>query len=215
VARRWLLSHQPALLLWTLGLLWFAISTAAQVLAGLRGWEPLTYRLWYLCGAFYTAAYLGMGSVYLVAPRPVAHGIMAWLALASLMVAPLVLLAPLDLSRLPSAGEPPTGQAIDSAVRIATFNFNLFGASALFLVALWGALLFWRLGRSPRMLANLLIAGGALVQSLGSGLTRFGLAEGLAVGQLFGLSLILAGFLLALREGREFALRKQHPNAPV
>jgi hypothetical protein len=200
VARRAVDRQQPALVLWTIGLIWYAASTGSQALGYLHGWDSTTYRWWYLSGAFYTAAYLGMGSIYLVLPRQVAHAIMATLALGSVMVAPLVLLAPVDADLLPAPGEPPTGVAFSSAVRIATPVFNVFGAGALLLGALWGT---WLHGRSPRGLANLLIAFGALVPSLASGLTRFGLSAGLALGQLVGLWLILAGFLLAIRAGRQ------------
>lgn len=199
VGRRCLKRRQPALIVWTVGLLWYFASTAAQALGAARGWDPATYRWWYLTGAFYTAAYLGMGSVYLVAPRAVAHGVMVWLATASLMVAPLVLLTPLDLALLPTAAEAPTGQALHEAVRKATPLFNIFGAAALFLGAIWGAGGFWRRGLASRASANLLIAAGAVVPSLASGLTRFGFTTTLALGQLIGLLLILSGFLLALR----------------
>jgi hypothetical protein len=191
------------LVVWTIGLLWYALSTAAQALGNLNGWDAGTYRWWYLSGAFYTAAFLGMGSIYLVAPRPVAHAIMACLAIGSLMVAPLVLLAPVDASRLPAPGEAPSGQAIHSAVRMATPVFNVFGAGALFLGALWGAWHFWRSRRGTRAAANLLIACGALVPSFASGLTRFGLTASLTLGQLLGLWLILGGFLLAMRRETE------------
>src|SRR5207248_5358967 len=155
VGRRWLArstARDPrseratsggALPVWTLGLIWYAISTGTQALGELRGWDVATYRWWYLSGAFYTAAYLGMGSIYLVAPRPVAHAIMACLAVGSAMVAPLVLLAPVDPTCLPAAGEAPTGQAVHFAVRVATPLFNVFGAAALFGAALWGARHFW------------------------------------------------------------------------
>lgn len=199
VGRRCLDRRRPALTFWTLGLLCYAISTGAQALGALRGWDVPTYRWWYLSGAFYTAALLGMGSIYLAAPRQVAHGVMACLAVACLMVAPLVLLAPIDASRLPSAGEAPSGQAFHQAVRMATPLFNIFGAAALLLGALWGASQFWASGRSHRAAANLLIAAGALVPSFASGLTRFGFTASLAAGQLIGLWLILAGFLLTLR----------------
>lgn len=197
--KRYVERRQTQLLIWALGLLWYGLSTATQALGNLRGWDPLTYRWWYLSGAFYTAAYLGMGSIYLVAPRGVAHGILAGLVTGSVMVAPLVLLVPLDLTRLPAPGEAPTGQAFPFAVRIVTPLFNLFGAGALIGGAIWGAYHFWRSGRPPRAVANLLIAGGALVPSLTSGLTRFGFTAGLALGQLLGVWLILAGFLLAIR----------------
>ena len=82
---------------------------------------------------------------------------------------------------------------------MATPLFNIFGAAALLLGALWGASQFWTSGRPDRAVANLLIAAGALVPSFASGLTRFGFTASLAAGQLIGLWLILAGFLLALR----------------
>jgi hypothetical protein len=212
--------RQPALVVWTIGLFWYAASTAAQAFGSLHGWEANSYRWWYLSGAFYTAAFLGMGSIYLVAPRPTAHAIMVCLGIGSVMVAPLVLLAPVDTSQLPSSGEPPSGQAIHSAVRMATPLFNIFGAGALFFGALWGAWQFWHSGRATRAAANLLIASGALVPSLASGLTRFGLTASLALGQFLGLWLILGGFLLAMRREQrvgEWASRRvgetqEHPS---
>ena len=201
VGRRCLERRQAALLIWTVGLVWYGVSTGAQALGALRGWDPLTYRWWYLAGACYTAAYLGMGSIYLLAPRFVADSILAFLLLGTVMVAPLVLLVPIDQSLLPAAGEAPTGQAYSTTVRVVTPVFNVFGAGALFLGAAWGALNFWRRGRAERAIANLLIAAGAIVPSFASGLTRFGLTATLALGQLLGLLFILAGFLLALRAG--------------
>jgi hypothetical protein len=199
VGRRCLDRRQPALLVWTVGLLWYAISTGTQALGAARGWDPLTYRWWYLTGACYTAAYLGMGSLYLLAPRFIANAIMAFLVLGSLMVAPLVLLVPLDPSLLPAAGVAPTGQALRTEVRIVTPVYNVFGAGALFVGAAWGALTFWQRGRAARALANVLIALGALLPSFASGLTRFGISSTLALGQFLGVLCILAGFLVALR----------------
>ena len=184
-----------------LGLLCYAVSTAAQAIGQVYGWAPLTYRLWYLSGACYTAAFLGMGTIYLIAPRWVANCIFGGLLVGSLMVVPLVLLVPLDLAALPAAGVAPTGAAYSGTVRAVTPVFNIFGAGALCLGALWGALNFWQRGRRQRALANLAIAVGSVVPSFASGLTRFGLTGGLALGQLVGLWLILAGFLLAMRAG--------------
>jgi hypothetical protein len=203
VGRRFLQRRHPALLVWTLGLIWYAVSTGAQALGYLRGWDPSTYRWWYLAGACYVAAFLGMGSLYLLAPRWAAHCIMAGLAVGCLMVAPMILLVPIDVQRLPGPGEAPSGAAFSSTVRVVTPVFNLFGAGTLFGAALWGALNFWRAGRAERAFANLLIAAGAVVPSFASGLTRFGLTASLAFGQLLGLALILAGFLLAMRVGSE------------
>jgi hypothetical protein len=202
LGRRSLERRQPQLFVWTLGLLWYALSTGAQALGELRGWDPITYRWWYLAGACYTAAFLGMGSVYLLVPRWIANYILGSLIVGSVMVAPLVLLAPLDLSLLPAQGETPTGQAFSPTVRVVTPVFNVLGAGALLFGALWGALNFWRSGRSERAIANMLIAAGAIVPSFASGLTRFGITATLALGQLLGLGFILAGFVLALRASK-------------
>lgn len=213
VGRRCLEGRQPALAIWTIGLVWYAVSTGAQALGSWRGWDAPTYRWWYLTGACYVAAYLGMGSVYLLVPRWVASSILAALLVGSVMVAPLVLLVPIDPSRLPGPGEVPSGQAFSATVRVVTPVFNLFGAGALFFGALWGALNFWRRGRARRAWANLMIAAGALVPSFASGLTRFGLTTTLAFGQLLGLGLILAGFVLAPRAGGDRAALHGRPAA--
>ena len=52
-------------LVWTLGLLWYALATASEAAGGALGWNPGLYRLWYLTGAIGVAAYLGAGTVYL------------------------------------------------------------------------------------------------------------------------------------------------------
>jgi hypothetical protein len=53
------------ILVWSLGLLWYAIAAATEALGGAFAWNPALYRLWYLSGAIGVAAYLGAGTVYL------------------------------------------------------------------------------------------------------------------------------------------------------
>jgi hypothetical protein len=60
------------------------------------------------------------------------------------------------------------------------------------------ALYFWRTRAQPgRVASNVLIAFGAFVPSLASGLTRFGITSLFFLGELLGLVCILAGFLLS------------------
>jgi hypothetical protein len=57
---------------------------------------------------------------------------------------------------------------------------------------------FWRTRARPRRVAsNVLIAAGAFVPSLASGLTRYGITSVFFVGELVGLVCLLAGFLLS------------------
>jgi hypothetical protein len=66
VADQWLRRRQPYQLVWTIGLLWYGISAGTEFLGGAFGWNDGLYRVWYLVGAFGVAAYLGLGTIYLL-----------------------------------------------------------------------------------------------------------------------------------------------------
>jgi hypothetical protein len=66
VADQWLRRRQPYQLVWTIGLLWYGISAGTEFVGGLAGWSEPLYRAWYLIGAFGVAAYLGLGTVFLL-----------------------------------------------------------------------------------------------------------------------------------------------------
>lgn len=66
VADQWWRRRQPYQLVWTAGLLWYGISAGTEFLGGAFGWSEPLYRAWYLVGAFGVAAYLGLGTVYLL-----------------------------------------------------------------------------------------------------------------------------------------------------
>jgi hypothetical protein len=66
VGDQWLRRRQPYQLVWTIGLLWYGISAGTEFLGGALGWNEGLYRTWYLVGAFGVAAYLGLGTVYLL-----------------------------------------------------------------------------------------------------------------------------------------------------
>ena len=63
---QWLRRHQPYQLIWTLGLVWYGIGAGTELLGGAFGWNETLYRAWYLFGAFGVAAYLGLGTVFLL-----------------------------------------------------------------------------------------------------------------------------------------------------
>ena len=61
-----------------------------------------------------------------------------------------------------------------------------------------GIEVIWRTGTLPSgVSSNVLIAVGAFVPSVASGLTRFGITSLFFLGELLGLACILAGFLLS------------------
>lgn len=66
VADQWLRRRHPYQLVWAVGLLWYGISAGTEFIGSAFGWNEPLYRTWYLTGAFGVAAYLGLGTVYLL-----------------------------------------------------------------------------------------------------------------------------------------------------
>jgi hypothetical protein len=66
VADQWVRRRQPYQLVWAIGLLWYGISAGTEFVGSAWGWNEPLYRTWYLIGAFGVAAYLGLGTVFLL-----------------------------------------------------------------------------------------------------------------------------------------------------
>jgi hypothetical protein len=128
-----------------------------------------------------------------------AHAVFAALVLASLVATYRVLNATIDVGLLPaSPDQVVSGQALDAETRALTPPFNISGALVLILGAVISAVRFGRSGALPSgVSSNVLIAVGAFVPSVASGLTRFGITSLFFIGELLGLACILAGFLLS------------------
>src|SRR5215470_10376546 len=67
VLDQWSQRRHAFQLVWGVGLLFYGISAGTEFIGGAFGWHEALYRTWYLIGAFYVAAYLGMGTIYLLA----------------------------------------------------------------------------------------------------------------------------------------------------
>jgi hypothetical protein len=153
-------------------------------------------------------------------PAWFAHAVFGVLLAASLIAATRVVTAPVDLSLLPtSPDQVVSGQAFDADIRALTPPFNIAGASVLILGAVISALHFRRTRALPeRVASNVLIAVGAFVPSLATGLTRFGVTSVFFLGELIGLVCILAGFCGARppRAPRPWPakLRQANPTSP-
>ncbi|MBI2919210.1 MAG: hypothetical protein HYY01_14645 [Chloroflexi bacterium] len=187
--------HRPYQLVWTVGLAMYAVATFCEFATGGFGLRSGFYRGWYLFGAIYVAAYLGMGTLYLLIPRWVANAIMALLLLASLYALFKVATAPLDLSQLVE-GDVLRGAALPKGVRLITPFFNVFGTIALVGGAIYSAVVFWLRKVMPhRVMSNVLIAAGAFLPALGGTFSRFGLPQFLYVLELLGIVVIFLGFL--------------------
>ena len=178
----------------------FAISSGSAFWIEAWGLNETTYRLWYLFGAVLVAAYLGMGTLYLLARRRTAHIIMAILLIASVYATFMVFTATIDLGAISASGL--SGEAMSDEVRLLTPFFNIFGTIALVGGAAYSAWVFWRRRAMPhRVVSSILILVGATLPAMGGTLSRFGLSSATAHGLLIllGVIVIFIGFL----RGRE------------
>src|SRR5665648_153741 len=75
------------LLIWGIGMVFYGIGGFCEAYFGAFGWNPLIFRMWYLFGAILVAAWLGQGTVYLLAKRKWANALAALLILGSVYAA--------------------------------------------------------------------------------------------------------------------------------
>ena len=180
-------------LIWAIGLFMFFISTGSEFWTQAWGLNETVYRLWYLFGAIFVAAYLGMGTLYLLAPRRTARIILVILLVASLYAAFRVFTASIDLSTIQYL----SGEAMPRGIRLMTPFFNIFGTIALVGGAIYSAWVFWRRRFMPhRVISNVLIAVGAILPAVGGTSMRLGGALQLFyLLELLGVIIIFIGFL--------------------
>ena len=89
---------------------------------------------------------------------------------------------------------------LGTPVRLTTPFFNIYGLLTLVGGAIYSAYLFWRKRVMPnRVIANVLIAAGALSIGFASTLTRLGYGQLLYVGELLAAILMFIGFRIAAK----------------
>lgn len=190
------------LLLWGLGMTFYGIGGFCEAYFGALGWNPLIFRMWYLFGAILVAAWLGQGTVYLLAKRRWANVTMVILGLGSLYATIRIFGAEIDPSLLTTSvhtGSELSGHAIVTpGIRTLTPLFNLYGVVTLVGGAVYSAWIFYRKRvLLHRTIGNILIALGALAPAFGGSFSRFGVPGALYMGELIGAILMFAGFLRA------------------
>lgn len=204
VFQRYLSRKRPYLLMWSIGLFLYGLGTLTEVLLSLS-FNPLLLKLWYLCGAMLTAAWIGMGTIHLLVRRGrIAWGITAGLGLVSL--ASLALIAAAPVTAAASGYQPAVAVSAQykdilvrpGAVVALTIILNIFGTIAVVGGAIYSAYLFWRKQvLLNRVLGNVLIAAGALAPAMAGSFVKTGLVDILYISELIGAVLMFMGFLLA------------------
>jgi hypothetical protein len=206
--RRYAKKPSNHVLLWGIGMIFYGIGGFCEGYFGAFGWNPLIYRLWYLFGAILVAAWLGQGTVYLLAKRKWAHALMIILLLGSVYGVYKVFTAQLDPSLLTTSvhtGSELSGHAITtSGVRSLTPIFNLYGTVTLVGGAVYSAWIFFRKRvLLHRTIGNILIAVGAIAPAFGGAFSRMGVPAALYIGELLGAVLMFIGFQRATTPMKE------------
>lgn len=249
VFQRFIARRNPAFLFWSIGLAMFGIGSFAEAYLSLA-WNKWMFFAWYLFGAALNAAWLGHGTLYLLARKKWRHAVTALLISGSLFATNLMLQAmpKLDESvfttskpiseqygtKALDAGEtaPAGAQTITTiyrgaevtavrgllplgtSVRLTTPFFNIYGLLTLVGGAIYSAYLFWRKRVMPnRVIANVLIAAGALLIGFASTLTRLGYGEYLYLGELLSAILMFVGFRMAAKPQPEEVLMRNSVTA--
>jgi hypothetical protein len=199
VFKRYAAKKGAHLFLWGVGMMFYGIGGFCEGYFGAFGWNPLIYRLWYLFGAILVAAWLGQGTVYLLAKKKLANGLMALLLIGSLYGTFKVFSAELDPSLLTISahtGSELSGHAIvTDGVRSLTPIFNLYGTAFLVGGAVYSAWIFFRKRvLLHRTIGNILIAVGAIAPAFGGAFSRMGIPAALYIGEFFGAILMFVGF---------------------
>ena len=81
---QWLRRRRPYQLAWAIGVAMFGVAALAEVLGSISGWDGTLFRLWYLTGAVWVAAWLGLGTVLLLARTRFGYAFALTLFLAGL-----------------------------------------------------------------------------------------------------------------------------------
>jgi hypothetical protein len=82
---QWRERRQTFQLVWAVGMIFFAIGSVAETVAGIGGWSEPLYKAWYLAGAICTAGWLGLGTAFLLGRTRFGYTYAALLVFAGLI----------------------------------------------------------------------------------------------------------------------------------
>jgi N-terminal 7TM region of histidine kinase len=194
---------------WAVALAIYAVAALTEVIGAASGWNSLLYRTYYFFGGITVVGVLALGTIYLLAPRFGRVALWLLIVLAAIGLAGIVgatlQTGLLDTHQVPSADTIRLEHGSFNVVAILMAAvLNIVGSVILIGGALWSAYGAWRRGGAQsRLVANILIAGGAFIVAGASTLFRvFHVYELFYVGQAIGVLVMFGGFLAAQRAPR-------------
>ncbi|HEU5439446.1 MAG TPA: hypothetical protein VFU88_09160 [Ktedonobacterales bacterium] len=198
---------RPHKLLWTLGLLFYGLAALAAFAGASEHWTVFEYKTWYYFGGVLTAAYLGLGSFWLLWNKTAARVLTGIAVAISVVAGVIVLLAPVSAA----AAEKLAHSTTETVTKVSAFPvlpgflaifailMNIPGALFLFGGAVWSAWTFLQKKASGYRVASMvLLALGSVFPSFTTGFQRLGFSGAAALGEFLGALCLLAGLLISL-----------------
>ncbi len=212
VLRQYMRRGRPSQLYWSIALIMAFLATLAYVFMVIAGPTSSAgialFRIYYILGAALVSAWLGLGSIALVASPRVTRISLIVLSVLSIVAIVLIATSPINLSNLSKiAGTPGTGILESTAALVTIIVLNTLGVLAVSGVAVYSG---WKLARRQSSVAGiqtinllwanvLILAGDLLNAAAGSFARFFGLQSSFWIIQAFGWTVFFAGVLLASR----------------
>jgi hypothetical protein len=168
--------RRPYQLAWTVSLALSFIGALAFLLSIALGKDTLWFRVYYWGGALLGPGYLGLGTLYLLAPRRWAQVWLYVMVAATVLGAIGLALAPVNAAKLAEWNPDLSGRGVLELgpTTILIIVIPALGALMVFLGALYSAYqLFRRRMANQLFVANLLIALGTALISAAGGSARF------------------------------------------
>ncbi len=181
-------------LVWTISFLLFTFAAFAEFYSEVAGWNPTLYRLYYVSAAS-LVAFMGAGTVYLLANRGLAHGFLVLIV----AITAAMLWRAFSVELITANFEPGVtvaGKAMPDSVRIFSPILTIPGTLAL----VGGALMSWW---RTRTVYNLFIAAGAFIIAGSGSMARLGQAQFLYLGEMVGLVVLFYGFIRSREVSRK------------
>ncbi len=210
VLRQYASRKRASQLYWSIALIMAFLATLSYVLMVIIG--PTSsigvalFRIYYIFGAALVPAWLGLGSIALVASPRITRICLIVLSALSILAIVLISTASINMSKLSQiAGTPGTGILEPGAWLVTIIILNTLGVLAVVGVALYSG---WKLIRRQSSVAgiqtinllwaNVLILAGDLLNAAAGSLARFfGSQSSFWIIQAFGWTVFFAGVLIA------------------
>jgi hypothetical protein len=188
---------------YAISMVMFSIAVFAEFYAGLLGWSLSVYKIYYFF-AISLVAFMGAGTVYLLAKKGWGHAFLAYALLGSTLFLIRLSTAPVDTALLAHTDITVGGAAILSdEARSYSIWLSAVGGVVLLVGAIYS---WWR----TRYAGHLFIALSALTMSLGGRLAKMDLPLFLPITELVGISLLYYGVIWLQRKHQQLYEKKRH-----